>query len=393
MAYTRSYSQWFDWPNVSTPITAAAMQNIENGLSVSLGSSFNALAYGADPTGISDSGPSILSAVQAAWNASPVGSVYVPAGNYKIATPVDFTTLTLGAGLNGWQFICDAGTTFVDATTSGPVINLTPPSGLTAVSCIAKLGVLSGRGIGATASTGAVVLGWHDCEIDIGWVNGFNGSGLKMPAATATQGVLNNRVYIKRLSSCVTGLDIVGGAGSFGTQGNLFHIAQAISCTNGVVLDSAGTGKNSFFNRFIVQAEVNTNDGILDNNGAAWWDITYSGGNTNADYEIPAGAAGVPVVRGFITGTIKRNFHIADLCNYSVGTGSVTPPAVPASGSAAGNTFARPVHIYVNGGTVSSITLGGVATGATSGMFRLMPGEAIVITYTVAPTWTWFLTD
>ncbi|MGA8303242.1 MAG: hypothetical protein WA691_08435 [Thermoplasmata archaeon] len=44
--------------------------------------------------------------------------------------------------------------------------------------------------------------------------------------------------------------------------------------------------------------------------------------------------------------------------------------------------------VYVSGGTVSSITLNGIATGATSGQFRLGPGDILIVTYTSAPTLT-----
>ena len=37
MSYLRFYPQWYDWPDVSTPITAAAMQHIEDGLASAAG--------------------------------------------------------------------------------------------------------------------------------------------------------------------------------------------------------------------------------------------------------------------------------------------------------------------------------------------------------------------
>ena len=36
MTYTRFYTTWYDWPDVRTPVTAAAMQAIEDGLVNSL---------------------------------------------------------------------------------------------------------------------------------------------------------------------------------------------------------------------------------------------------------------------------------------------------------------------------------------------------------------------
>ena len=45
--------------------------------------------------------------------------------------------------------------------------------------------------------------------------------------------------------------------------------------------------------------------------------------------------------------------------------------------------------VYVTGGSVSSITLNSVATGVTSGQFRLGPGDVLTVTYSpTAPTMT-----
>jgi hypothetical protein len=51
------------------------------------------------------------------------------------------------------------------------------------------------------------------------------------------------------------------------------------------------------------------------------------------------------------------------------------------------------VTIHVSGGAVTVISIDGTATGLTSGSFRLVPGQAIAITYTAAPAWSWFLTN
>jgi hypothetical protein len=52
---------------------------------------------------------------------------------------------------------------------------------------------------------------------------------------------------------------------------------------------------------------------------------------------------------------------------------------VPASTVTQTNTFGLPVTVYIAGGTVTNVTLSGVATGLTGGPFRLMPGETGVI--------------
>jgi lysophospholipase L1-like esterase len=70
-----------------------------------------------------------------------------------------------------------------------------------------------------------------------------------------------------------------------------------------------------------------------------------------------------------------------------VGYGGVPmAQTVPASGSAYTNTTNGNQQVYVAGGTVSAITVNGVVTGQTSGMFVLGPGDTLTPTYTVTPT-------
>ena len=68
----------------------------------------------------------------------------------------------------------------------------------------------------------------------------------------------------------------------------------------------------------------------------------------------------------------------------------ITTPAVPASNAAEFNNNLRPVTVYIRGGTVTNITVAGTALGVTSGTFRVIPGDSISITYSVAPTWFWY---
>ena len=68
---------------------------------------------------------------------------------------------------------------------------------------------------------------------------------------------------------------------------------------------------------------------------------------------------------------------------------AVAAPAVPASTVTATNTNAFPVSVTVTGGTVTVISVGGVASGLTSGIVVVPAGGTVAITYSVAPTWTW----
>ena len=70
--------------------------------------------------------------------------------------------------------------------------------------------------------------------------------------------------------------------------------------------------------------------------------------------------------------------------------GAVSAPAVPASGTALTNPFPVPVRVFITGGTVSGIAINGTTTGVTSGLVELGPRESITLTYSAAPTWTWF---
>ena len=54
------------------------------------------------------------------------------------------------------------------------------------------------------------------------------------------------------------------------------------------------------------------------------------------------------------------------------------------------NPFPFDCAVYITGGTVTAVAIGGTATGLTSGQFFVPAGETITLTYSAAPTWTWF---
>jgi hypothetical protein len=67
-------------------------------------------------------------------------------------------------------------------------------------------------------------------------------------------------------------------------------------------------------------------------------------------------------------------------------TGSNTPTL--SSGTLQKN-LGLDTMVFVSGGTVSSVSVGGTATGVTSGGFFVAAGNTIKVTYSVAPTWVW----
>ena len=69
---------------------------------------------------------------------------------------------------------------------------------------------------------------------------------------------------------------------------------------------------------------------------------------------------------------------------------AVTTPAVPASGATVTNQTGCDVAVYLSGGTVSRITVGGTAVlRAAPATVYLPAGATIALAYSAAPTWVW----
>lgn len=68
----------------------------------------------------------------------------------------------------------------------------------------------------------------------------------------------------------------------------------------------------------------------------------------------------------------------------------ITSPAVPATTVAITNTYAVRVRVFINGGTVNTVSINGASALFTTGaMLVLEPGETIAMSYSAAPTWNW----
>lgn len=99
---------------------------------------------------------------------------------------------------------------------------------------------------------------------------------------------------------------------------------------------------------------------------------------------------------GFTAANIFNNKAtvIRDNIGYNP-VGIITPPAVPATtvATAVQNTD---MTVYIKGGTLTVINISGVATGISAAApagavhtVRVLAGQTIAITYSVAPTWVW----
>lgn len=98
--------------------------------------------------------------------------------------------------------------------------------------------------------------------------------------------------------------------------------------------------------------------------------------------------AGVPDSAPVLNG--GANLRVVDMSRKP---GNVTAPGVPSSTVALTNPFFRDALVVVTGGTVSAVSVDGVAQGYTATGFTVpVPtGKTITLTYTVAPSWKWTL--
>ena len=80
---------------------------------------------------------------------------------------------------------------------------------------------------------------------------------------------------------------------------------------------------------------------------------------------------------------------MSNLGYFATGT-ALGPPTIPASTVALTNPYLQDCIVYIAGGTVTVIAVGGVTTGLTSGTFIVEATKTIAITYSVVPTgWVW----
>ena len=98
--------------------------NVQGKLRDDGGQVYNVLAYGADPTGATDSAPAFRSAIAALPTSG--GTIYIPPGNYTLESidPNDQYSILTTLGINGVHFQCAKGATLTvpdipGATTSG----------------------------------------------------------------------------------------------------------------------------------------------------------------------------------------------------------------------------------------------------------------------------------
>lgn len=150
---------------------------------------------------------------------------------------------------------------------------------------------------------------------------------------------------------------------------------------------------SNYMHIIVVTLDIEHNHGSVFDGG---FDISDGGSNNARGYvgfQVSGSGEGEgtePIVNGCSDLKIINVGRRAAIFNIADASPLIN---IPASGTALLNPFWRDAMVYVEGGTVTVITVtcGGQsrAIGATSGAVMVPSGASIAITYSVAPTWVW----
>jgi hypothetical protein len=280
MAYTPFHADWKDFPDTTTPISAAALEHIEAGIAAAASgpASGNGLVnvkdYGAVGNGVADD----TAAIQAALNdvkhlptpgTFPLSPVLIPAGNYM------FSNLTIPAYTHivghGWARLVR-----ITGSTGTAIREQTPGEGNTfgAVQIVIDNLVIegsstTGNGLDLGSQQGGLYSMSSGSRLEHILVNGFpSGIGIKLNA---------NADYFAHLYgwNCQTGIQIVDtGACQF------FNISGAANTSyqldlSGVSNVYYGVECESLINNATPMIRWNTNGG-----GIFGGYVAYTGGTT-----------------------------------------------------------------------------------------------------------------
>ena len=156
-----------------------------------------------------------------------------------------------------------------------------------------------------------------------------------------------------------------------------------------VIADNAFCGFSGSGNKNILDVNNSGNqNNIIEGNtvksGSGWHAFVVEVAGTGTPGNLYANNITQGLVTTLVSGTARGNQ------GYNPVGHGVTQPSVPASTTAQTNSTGVDCTVFVTGGTVSAIAIGGTSTGLTSGAFRVPAGQTITLTYSSAPTWQWF---
>lgn len=235
------------------------------------------------------------------------------------------------------------------------------------ISSITGYGILAQGG----NTSGLAIVNNYIESVAAGSSGYYTGTGIYLIGASQTEGnIVSNNV--------------ISGVGSHG----IYVAAFAAVVTNnaitnpgakGVFMDS-GSGGSIISQNYI---QDNRGSNALMTNG-----VYSTTGSTESrsvcSHNVILGSTGAACEQVATSGPITFSGNVG----YNP-TGPQTAPTIPASGTALKNPFPFDTTVYVAGGTVTAIAVGGTATGLTSGAVFVPAEETITLTYSAAPTWVW----
>ncbi|NUR02467.1 MAG: hypothetical protein HOY79_39820 [Streptomyces sp.] len=190
------------------------------------------------------------------------------------------------------------------------------------------------------------------------------------------------------------------GPGGFGGALDLRGVTNSLIDSN-IVLDN-GHGGLGLDGATIQGNTVNCVGNVISGNTVRDDGLNYdpySGAHTQQGSgikELSGGQGPNTYLANLVSGNIT-NWGISSTGNVLRGNqnynpaGKLTAPGVPNSGTAYTNILNVDATVFIAGGTVTAISIGGQPTGLTTpATVRVPAGQTITLTYSVAPTWTWF---
>lgn len=158
------------------------------------------------------------------------------------------------------------------------------------------------------------------------------------------------------------------------SSGNIFD-SVTISGYNGI----GGTGVEI----------INTNNNAFNNIKVENSTTGFAFGDTNSvntrvidcDFSQSVGTA--------IYGAVANTGNQISNCKGYYGSAAISSPAMISSGATITNAYGVSARVFITGGSVTQISINGVAAGFTEGMLTLLVGDTLSLTYTGSPTWNW----
>jgi len=406
---------------------------------------FNVKDYGALGNNSHDDTAAIQAAVNAAISGTISGGciVYLPIGIYIISAPITIPagTYLLGAGMGGCIIRAAA-----SSTMSAMVTTLTGQFNYEiTISDIQLDGNVTN---GATVTNGFYGYGLTDSIIQRFRVVQVSGNGIQLDGSITYLGTAN-KVVNSFARACGIGLLTTSGSTDTLAQGCDFgdctNQAFYIGGSNSSLVGSIGWGSltgcsidasalltwisgcrfdnNELNGLYIVGKTTQVSGCLIESNSHASsgfyagievasgaGDVVISGtrsigfiagiaGSTQQSYGLllDAGRVGPATVTGCdfsgngtggISYTAVSGDRISNVTSFNP-TGPQSAPSVPTSTTPKTNPFPFDCTVYLSGGSVSAVAIGGTTIGTGVGGIRLAAGQTITLTYSSAPSWVW----